>query len=78
MRHVARTVEMRGAYRVLLRNPEGKRPFRIHKLRWEENNTMDLQEVECVGMDWIVRWVASTSIRDNEVTGFVKCRKFID
>jgi hypothetical protein len=41
--------EKGGVYRVLVGNPEGKRPRRI----WEDNIKMHLQEVECVGMDWI-------------------------
>ena len=36
-------------YRVLVGKPEGKRPL----CRWEDNIKMDLQEVECGGMDWI-------------------------
>jgi len=36
--------ERRGAYRVLVEKPEGKRPFGRCKLRWE-NIKMDLQEV---------------------------------
>jgi len=43
----------RGVYRVLVGKPEGKRPFGRHKRRWENNIKMDLQEVECGGMDWI-------------------------
>ena len=33
--------------------PEGKRPLGRPKRRWEDNIKMDLQEVGCVGMDWI-------------------------
>jgi hypothetical protein len=35
----------------LVGKPEGKRP--LGRPRWEENIQMDLQEVECEGMDWI-------------------------
>jgi hypothetical protein len=35
---------MRGAYRVLLGKPEGKRPLGISALRWEYKIEMDLQE----------------------------------
>jgi hypothetical protein len=42
--------ERRGAYRVLVGKPEGKRTLRR---RWEDNITMDLQEGECGGMDWL-------------------------
>jgi hypothetical protein len=45
--------EGRGVYRVLVGKPEGKRPFGRLKHRWENNIKMDLQEVECGGMDWI-------------------------
>ena len=31
----------------------GKRPLGRPRRRWEDNIRMDLQEVRCVGMDWI-------------------------
>jgi len=40
-------------YTVLVGKPEGKRPLGIPRLGWENNIKMDLQEVECGGMDWI-------------------------
>jgi hypothetical protein len=40
-------------YRVLFRKPEGKRPLGRPRRRWEYNIKMDLQVVECGGMDWI-------------------------
>jgi hypothetical protein len=43
--------EERGVYRVLVGKPEGKRPLRRPRRRWEDNIRMDLQEVECGGMD---------------------------
>jgi hypothetical protein len=43
--------EDRGWYRVLVRKPEGKRPMGGPRRRWEDIR-MDLQEVECGGMDW--------------------------
>ena len=51
--HVARLVEGRGVYRVLVGKPEGKRPLGRPRRRWEDNIKMDLQEVGCVCMDWI-------------------------
>ena len=33
--------------------PEGKRPIGGPRRRWEDYNMMELQEVECGGMDWI-------------------------
>jgi hypothetical protein len=51
--HVAHMWESRGVYRVLVGNPEGKRPLGKPKRRWEVNIKMDLQEVGCGGVDWI-------------------------
>jgi hypothetical protein len=45
--------ERRGAYRVLVWKPEGKRPLWRPRSRWENNIKMDFQEVGCVGTDWI-------------------------
>jgi hypothetical protein len=38
---------------VLVGKPERKRPLGRPTRRWEDNITMDLQEVGCGGMDWI-------------------------
>ena len=51
--HVAHMGEERGAYRVLLGKPEGKRPLGRPRRRWVDNIRMDLQEVGCGYMDWI-------------------------
>jgi len=51
--HVARMWERRDVYRVLVGKTEGKRPLGRPRRRWEGNIKMDLQEVECGGMDWI-------------------------
>ena len=57
----------RGLYVVLVRRPEGKRPLGRPRHRWEDNIKMDLQEVGCVGLDWIElahdrdRWQALVS-----------------
>ena len=40
-------------YRVLVGKPEGKRPLGRPRCRWEDNITMDLQEVGCGVMHWI-------------------------
>jgi hypothetical protein len=50
---VAQTGEGRGVYRGLVGKPDGKRPLGRPRRRWEDNIKMDLQEVECEGMDWI-------------------------
>jgi len=51
--HVARMGERRVVYRILVGKPEGKKPLRRHRRRWEDGIKMDLQEVGCGGMDWI-------------------------
>jgi len=51
--HVARMGEERGAYRVLVGKPEGKRPLGRPRRRWADNSRMDLQEVGCGYVDWI-------------------------
>jgi len=40
--HVARMGERRDVYRVLVGKPEGKRPLGRLRLKWEDNNKMDL------------------------------------
>jgi len=66
--HVARIVERRGLYRVLVRKSEGKRPHGRPRCRWEDNIKMDLQEVGCGCMDWMElaqdrdRWRALVSV----------------
>ena len=51
--HVARMGEKRGAYRVLVRIPEGKRPQGRPRRKWVDNIRMDLHEVGCGYVDWI-------------------------
>jgi hypothetical protein len=51
--HVARTVERRGLYRVLVGKAEGKRPFGRPICRWEDNIKMVLQEMGCGSIDWM-------------------------
>jgi len=43
----------RGANRVLVGKPEGRRPLGRLRRRWEDNIMMDLQEVGYGDMDWI-------------------------
>jgi hypothetical protein len=46
--------EWSGVYRVLVGEPEGKSQLRKPRCRWENNVKMDLQEMGCGVMDWIV------------------------
>jgi hypothetical protein len=50
--HIARMGEKRGAYRILVGRPEGRRPLGRPRRRSEDNIKMDLREVGW-GMDWI-------------------------
>jgi hypothetical protein len=49
----------RGAYRVLVGKPWGRRPFERPRRRWEDNIEMDLSEV-----DWYVDWIELAQDRD--------------
>jgi hypothetical protein len=45
--------------------------------RWENNIKMDVQEVECVVMDWIgLAQDRDTCECGNELSGSIKCREF--
>jgi len=66
--HAACMGDRRGIYRVLVGKPEGKRPLGRPRHRWEDNTKMDLQEVGCGDMDWIMmaqdrdRWRALVNV----------------
>jgi len=45
--------ERTGVFRALVGKPGGKRPIERPMRRWEDYIKMDLQEVECGGMDWL-------------------------
>jgi len=51
--NVASVGERRGVHRVLVGKPKGKRLLGRPRLRREDNTKLDIQEVACVGMDWI-------------------------
>jgi hypothetical protein len=49
--HVAYMVEMRKVYKSLVGKPEGKRPLRIPRRRWEGNVRTYLREIRLEGVD---------------------------
>jgi hypothetical protein len=54
--YVARMGEGRGAYRILVGRPEGRRPLGRPRRRWEDNIKMDIQEVgwgAWTGLIWL-------------------------
>jgi hypothetical protein len=67
--------EKRNAYRILVGNPEGKRPLGRPRHRWVENIKMDLREIGWNDMDWIDlaqdrdQW---TVMNGNEPSGSIK------
>ena len=50
---MARMGKGRRAHRVLVRKPEGRRPLRRPRRRWEDNINMDLQEEGAGCGDWM-------------------------
>jgi hypothetical protein len=50
--HVARMGEVRSAY-ILVGRPEGRRPLRRPRRRWEDNIEMDLREIGFGDVDWM-------------------------
>jgi hypothetical protein len=71
--HVTCMGEGRGAYRVLVGKPEGKRPLGRPSLRWEDNIRMDLQELGFGCVDWI-----GACECDEDPSGSIKRREFLD
>jgi hypothetical protein len=56
--------EVRGAYKILVGKPEGRKPVGGRRRRWEDNIKMDLKEIGFGDVDWIDlaldmdRWLA--------------------
>jgi len=51
--YVERKGEMGNADIILIAKPEGKRPLRGPRRRWEEHITMDLREKWWEAVDWV-------------------------
>ena len=65
--HVARMEQSRNAYKVLVGRPEGKRPLRRSRRRWEDNIKMDLREVGCEPWSLILREEHRLRVFENKV-----------
>jgi hypothetical protein len=63
-------------HRVLEGKPEGKRPLRRPRRRWQDNIKMDFQEVEGGCVDWME--LAQDRDYGNEISGSIKCGEFLD
>jgi len=75
--YVARMGEERDVYRVLVGEPEEKRPLGRPRRRWVDNIRMDLQEVGC----WYMDWIGLAQDRDSWrtlVSAVMKCGEFLD
>jgi hypothetical protein len=51
--YVARMEDKRNAYRILVGNPEEKRPLGRPRRRWVDNIRMNYREMGWDGVDWI-------------------------
>jgi hypothetical protein len=51
--HVARMVEGRNVYRVLVGKPEGKRPLGRPRHKWKDGISMNIREIGWGGVEWI-------------------------
>jgi len=51
--YVARMGDGRGVFRVLVGSPEGKRPLRRPRHKWEDDIKVDLSEIGINGAKWI-------------------------
>ena len=72
--HVARKEEWRPLYSVFVGKSKGKRSFGRPRRRWEDNIKINLYEVGCGGMDWLI-WLRTGGglfKRGNEPSGSTK------
>jgi len=80
--HVARLVDLRNAFRILVGKPESKRPRGRNSCRWEDDIKIYLQETECKYVDWIhmaqdsVHWLAV--VKANNETGSTEGGVFLE
>jgi hypothetical protein len=44
---------MRNAHKIFAGKPEGNRPLRRPRRRWEDNIRTALREIGCEGLDWM-------------------------
>jgi hypothetical protein len=51
--HVARMEEGRSAFKIVTGRPTGKRPLGRPRRRWEDNNTIDLEEIGINAGNWV-------------------------
>jgi hypothetical protein len=80
--HVARMGEKRGACRILVGRPEGRRQLGRSRRRWDDNIKMDLEQVGWAhGLDSAgsgLGQMAANCECCNEHPGSIKCGEFLD
>jgi hypothetical protein len=64
------------AYRILVGQPEGKKPLGRPRRRWVDNIKMELREIGWDSMDWIN--LAKDREHDNEPSGSIKCWEVLE
>jgi hypothetical protein len=67
----------RGACRVLVGWPEGRKPFGRHRHRWEDNIKMDLQALRLGVVDWSSLGqgqIVGSCEHGNDPLDFIKCK----
>jgi hypothetical protein len=74
---------MKRTFNILVGNPEGKRPVGRPRHRWEDNIKMYLKKIGYGAVDWIhvaqdKRPVAESCEHDNELSGSITDRKFLE
>jgi hypothetical protein len=72
--------DVEGAYNILVRRPEGRRPLGRPRRRWEDNTKMDLREIgfgdvlDSLGSGQ--GQMAGSCEHGNEPSFSIKCREF--
>jgi hypothetical protein len=75
--------EIRNANKIIIRNPEEKRPVEETTCRWEDNIKMHIREIGYENVDWIhlaqdrVQWWALVSMVMTFLSS-IKCGEFLD
>jgi hypothetical protein len=73
--------ERRGAYRVLVGKPEGRRPLGKPRGTWEDNTKMDLREVGWSMAGSVLLMIGTGGgccERGNEPSSSIKCGQFLE
>jgi hypothetical protein len=72
--------EKRNAYRVLVENPQGKRPLGRSRRRWEDNDKRHFRVIALESVNWIhlaENWDQVINLV-NKLSGFINCAEFLD